>query len=305
MAPPNASPDDLTIENLTPHVIKLGSNITDERLKFVFAKLIQYSHDFVQDTKLTTAEWEAAWQYLTEVGQFCTPDRQEMILLSDVLGISALVDAINNPTAPRATESSVLGPFHNEAHEFENGQSIASKGAIGEPMLIRGTVSDTDGNPLLGVSVDVWETNGNGFYDMQDPEKDEPDCRGIFHTDATGRFALVGVRAVDYPIPYDGPVGVLLRLLNRSNVRPAHVHFVLQHPDCVRLTTALYSNDSKNVALDPVFGVKKSLIKQFGWSEDAELAKKFGIEMLERVDAQGNKTVGFWTLEHDFVLVRK
>jgi protocatechuate 3,4-dioxygenase beta subunit len=146
-----------------------------------------------------------------------------MILLSDVLGISALVDAINNPTAPKATESSVLGPFHNHAHEFENGQSIASKGAIGEPMLVRGTVSDTEGKPLSGVAVDVWETNGNGFYDMQDPEKDEPDCRGIFHTDAEGRWALVGVRAVDYPIPFDGPVGVLLRLLNRSNIRPAHV----------------------------------------------------------------------------------
>lgn len=146
-----------------------------------------------------------------------------MILLSDVLGISALVDAINNPTNRTATESSVLGPFHNEAHEFENGQSIASKGAIGEPMLIRGTVFDTDGNPLTGAAVDVWETNGNGFYDMQDPEKDEPDCRGIFHTDERGRFALVGVRAVDYPIPFDGPVGTLLRLLNRSNVRPAHV----------------------------------------------------------------------------------
>jgi protocatechuate 3,4-dioxygenase beta subunit len=140
-----------------------------------------------------------------------------------VLGISALVDAINNPTAAHATESSVLGPFHNHAHEFENGGHIASKGAIGEPMLIRGTVSDTQGRPLHNAVVDVWETNGNGFYDMQDPEKDEPDCRGIFHTDEKGRFALVGVRAVDYPIPYDGPVGVLLNLLNRSNVRPAHV----------------------------------------------------------------------------------
>jgi protocatechuate 3,4-dioxygenase beta subunit len=222
MATSNLSINNLTIDNLTPHVINLSSNIQHERLKFVFGKLIQYSHDFVRETKLTTAEWEAAWQYLTDVGKFCTADRQEMILLSDVLGISALVDAINT-TASGATESSVLGPFHNHAHEFENGQSIASKGAIGEPMLIRGTVSDTDGKPLEGAAVDVWETNGNGFYDMQDPEKDEPDCRGIFHTDQEGRFALVGVRCVDYPIPFDGPVGVLLRLLNRSNVRPAHV----------------------------------------------------------------------------------
>ena len=117
----------------------------------------------------------------------------------------------------------MLGPFHNHAHEFENGQSIASKGAIGEPMFIHGTVSDTDGKPLSGISLDIWETNGNGFYDMQDPEKDEPDCRGIFRSDEKGRWALVGVRCVDYPIPFDGPVGVLLRLLNRSNIRPAHV----------------------------------------------------------------------------------
>ena len=146
-----------------------------------------------------------------------------MILLSDVLGISALVDAINNSTTS-ATESSVLGPFHNEAHGFEHGQSIASKGAVGEPMLIRGTVkSSTDGKGIPGVSVDVWETNGNGFYDMQDPQRDEPDCRGIFHTDTDGKFALVGVRSVDYPIPSEGPVGDLLRLLNRTNIRPAHV----------------------------------------------------------------------------------
>ncbi|KIX09907.1 uncharacterized protein Z518_00988 [Rhinocladiella mackenziei CBS 650.93] len=300
MTTPIFSADDLTVENLTPHVIEIGSNIESERLKFVFSTLIQHSHDFVRETRLTTAEWESAWQYLTKVGQFCTPDRQEMILLSDVLGISALVDAINNPVIRTATESSVLGPFHNEAYDFENGQSIASKGAIGEPMLIRGTVSDTDGNRLSGVSVDVWETNGNGFYDMQDPEKDEPDCRGIFHTDEEGRFALVGVRAVDYPIPHDGPVGTLLRLLNRTNVRPAHVH-----PDCVRLTTALYSYDSVNIGHDPVFGVKKSLIKRFNWSEDRALAEKYAMEMFERTDAEGRKSLGFWTLEHDFVLVRE
>lgn len=154
-----------------------------------------------------------------------------MILLSDVLGISALVDAINNSKVASATESSVLGPFHNEAHEFQNGEAISSPGAIGEPMLIRGTVSDTNGNMISGAKVDIWQTNGNGFYDMQDPDKEGPDCRGIFYTDSEGKFALVGVRSVDYPIPNDGPVGILLRLLNRSSIRPAHVVCCMWTPE--------------------------------------------------------------------------
>lgn len=246
---PSSAPrnEDLTVENLTPHVLKISTNVKNERIRLIFSKLIQHSHDFVRETGLTTAEWEAAWQYLTkvgeehapflnvfvdvaskpltvlQVGQKCTPDRQEMILLSDILGISALVDAINHPRASSATESSVLGPFHNDAHEFVNGQSISSTNAIGEPMLIRGSVSDIAGNVVSGAKVDVWHTNGNGFYDMQDPEKEGPDCRGIFHTDSDGKFALIGVRPVDYPIPSDGPVGVLLRLLSRPIMRPAHV----------------------------------------------------------------------------------
>ncbi len=148
-----------------------------------------------------------------------------MILLSDILGISALVDALNSAKSKSAsaTESSVLGPFHNEAHSFQNGQSISSSEAAGEPMLIRGTVSSTDGSGIEGATVDVWETNGNGVYGMQDPERDGPDCRGIFKTDKGGGFFLVGVRSVDYDIPSDGPVGALLRLLNRGITRPAHV----------------------------------------------------------------------------------
>jgi protocatechuate 3,4-dioxygenase beta subunit len=149
-----------------------------------------------------------------------------MILLSDILGISALVDALNNANAssPIATESSVLGPFHNEAAEFKNGDAISSsKHTVGEPMLIRGTISDTNGNPVEDAVVDIWETNGNGLYDMQDPDIDGPDCRGKFRTSAEGTFFLNGVRAVDYPIPTDGPVGVLMRLLNRPVYRPAHV----------------------------------------------------------------------------------
>lgn len=153
-----------------------------------------------------------------------------MILLSDVLGVSSLVDAINSAQARAnlATESSVLGPFHSDnTKTLANGQSIESSGVIGELMLIHGIVQSVDGAPIEGVAVDIWETNGNGFYDMQDPNRNEPNCRGIFHTDSYGVFYLIGVRSVDYDIPSDGAVGTLLTLLKRNITRPAHVVIML------------------------------------------------------------------------------
>ncbi len=162
-----------------------------------------------------------------------------MILLSDVLGISALVDSINNAESRKATESSVLGPFHNEALDFQNGESISSIDIIGEPMLIRGTLRDINGAVISDGVVDVWETNGNGFYDMQDPDRDGLDCRGKFRTDSEGKFFLNGVRCVDYPIPDDGPVGVLVRLLNRTIIRPAHVVRVNHPPRRISFTVSV------------------------------------------------------------------
>ena len=161
---------------------------------------------------------------ICQVGQTCTPERQEFVLLSDVLGVSALVDAISSKQAAEATESSVLGPFYSEASKmFENGQSITSNDVAGEPMLIRGAVFDTAGKPIQNALVDIWETDGNGFYDLQAAEYNEPDCRGKFFTEPNGSFYLKGVKPVDYPIPNDGPVGQILSLLNRDCRRPAHV----------------------------------------------------------------------------------
>ncbi|PNP45390.1 hypothetical protein THARTR1_10941 [Trichoderma harzianum] len=222
-----SSLEELTAENLTPHVIKVSTeNVKNERLIELVTGLIQHLHDYVKEVQLKPTEWEAAVQYLTQVGHDSTPDRQEMILLSDVLGVSALVDTINSAQAKAssATESSVLGPFHSEdTHTLANGQSIGSPGVIGELMLIHGTVRSVSGAPIEGVDVDVWETNGNGLYDMQDPNRDGPNCRGIFQTDSQGQYYLVGVKSVNYDIPTDGSVGLLLNMLKRNITRPAHV----------------------------------------------------------------------------------
>jgi len=159
-----------------------------------------------------------------QVGQKCTPERQEFVLLSDILGVSALVDAINSKQTPEATETSVLGPFFNDAsYLFENGQSITSNEVAGEPMLIRGKILDTAGKPIVKALVDIWETDGNGFYDMQDADYRGPDCRGKFYSDRNGMFHLKAVKPVDYPIPNDGPVGEILSALKRDCRRPAHV----------------------------------------------------------------------------------
>ncbi|KAL1968206.1 hypothetical protein VTN77DRAFT_2041 [Rasamsonia byssochlamydoides] len=295
--------EDLTAENLTAHVINISSNISNERVKFIFSKLIQHAHDFIREVDLQRDEWEAAWQFLTDVGKACTPDRQEMILLSDILGISALVDTINSRQAPGTTESSVLGPFHNEAQFFEHGGSISSTGA-GETMLIRGTVRDIRGDPVSKALLDIWETNGNGKYDMQDDDIQGPDCRGKFYTDDQGRFYINGVKPVDYPVPFDGPVGVVLDLLNRQAYRPAHVHFLITHPSYEKLNTALYNKESPRLTLDPVFGAKTSLSKDIIWCEDLELAKAHGTKpFVRKVDGEDRE--GFWILEHDFILADK
>ncbi|KAL7782825.1 aromatic compound dioxygenase [Trichoderma afarasin] len=303
-----SSLEELTAENLTPHVVKVSTeNVKNERLVELVTGLIQHLHDYVKEVQLKPTEWEAAVQYLTQVGQDSSPDRQEMILLSDVLGVSALVDTINSAQAKAssATESSVLGPFHSEdTHTLTNGQSIGSPGVIGELMLIHGTVKSVSGTPIEGVGVDVWETNGNGLYDMQDPNRDGPNCRGIFHTDSQGRYYLVGVKSVNYDIPTDGSVGVLLNMLKRNITRPAHVHFQLKHPQYLNLTTALYASDSEHITSDPVFGVKKSLVKSFEWSDDpATLVSELGLQAsLQQMKWNGK---GLWVLHHEFVLLEK
>ncbi|KAL1859977.1 hypothetical protein Plec18170_001925 [Paecilomyces lecythidis] len=306
MAP--ADLEDLLADSLTPHVMKTSTqNVKDTRLKELILKLIQYLHDYTREVQLKPHEWEAAIQFLTNVGQESSPDRQEMILLSDVLGVSALVDTINSAQAKAdfATESSVLGPFHSpDVQVLGNGQCIGSPGTVGELMFIHGTVRSVDGKPIEGVSVDIWETNGNGFYDMQDPNRNGPDCRGIFPTDNEGRYYLIGVKSVDYNIPSDGSVGVLLGLLNRNVTRPAHVHFQLKHPSYIDLTTALYSATSANIASDPVFGVKKSLVKHIEWMDDpTALVKEYNLDRSLKQMAWDGK--GLWILHHDFVLLQK
>ncbi|KAJ7588072.1 intradiol ring-cleavage dioxygenase [Mycena floridula] len=251
---------DINSETITENVHAVNANCKDERTKFIFKSLIDHLHDFVRETSITTEEWMTAIHFLTETGQKCTDIRQEFILLSDTLGLSTLVDSLNNAKPPGATEATVLGPFFTEdARELQNGSSIASEGK-GDYMWVEGRVTDTKGNPVPNALIDTWETDGNGLYDVQYDKRDGPECRGRFFSQEDGSYSFRAIVPVAYAIPGDGPVGKLVTKLGRHIFRPSHLHMMIEAPGFEKLTTALYFKDDQYLTSDAVFGVKSSLI---------------------------------------------
>jgi hydroxyquinol 1,2-dioxygenase len=249
--------------NLTDQVLASFDNAVDPRFAVIMRSLVRHLHSFVRDVELTEEEWAVAIDFLTKTGQKCDDNRQEFILLSDVLGASMAVIDVNNPTGGEATESTVLGPFFVAgAPEFANGDNI-SGGAAGTPCKFSGTVSSTDGTPLAGAIIDVWQSDEFGNYDVQYPELNKPQGRGRLRTDESGKYLFWSVRPESYPIPHDGPVGDLLHAARRSPMRPAHIHFRITAPGHRTLVTHLFVADDPHLTTDAVFGVKDSLIIKF------------------------------------------
>jgi catechol 1,2-dioxygenase len=249
-----------------------------DRLRDIMTSLVHHLHAFVKDVELTEPEWEAGVDFLTRVGQMCTGTRQETILLSDVLGVSMLVETINHRTGGQSTESTVLGPFHMVASPVKSlGDDIALDGK-GEPCLVTGRVVDDTGNPLPGASVDVWQANDEGFYDVQQPGvQPELNLRGLFTADANGEFWFRTIVPRYYPIPDDGPVGELIKATGRHPFRPAHVHFIVSVPGHRTVTTHVFVDDSPYLDSDVVFGVKESLVREFPVVDDAARAAEVGL----------------------------
>ncbi|HYX95972.1 MAG TPA: intradiol ring-cleavage dioxygenase, partial [Geodermatophilus sp.] len=241
------------------------ANTPDPRLRRVLTSLVGHLHAFVKDVELTEAEWGVAIDFLTRTGQMCSEVRQEFILLSDVLGVSMLVETINHRTGGTSTESTVLGPFHMvESPPRQLGEDI-NLDRKGTPCLVSGRVTGPDGEPLAGASVDVWQTNEDGFYDVQQPGiQPAGNLRGLFTTDAQGRFWFRSVVPRYYPIPDDGPVGQLLAATGRHPNRPAHLHFIAAAEGYRPVTTHVFVADSPYLDSDAVFGVKESLIREVG-----------------------------------------
>ena len=272
---------DFTIDNLTEIVLEeYGSKTEDPRSRQIITSLIKHLHAFVKDVELTEEEWFKAIMFLTRTGQTCDDKRQEFILLSDVLGVSMLVDAINHPKSGKGTESTVLGPFYvSGAPEYENGASIIKQQYAGEVALVQGKVMDPDGNPIAGAKLDVWQTAANGYYDVQDQSMPENNMRGIFTTDAEGSYTFVTEKPLSYSIPTDGPVGDLLRTSSRHGMRPAHIHFIVSADGYESLTTHVFSDGDEYLDSDAVFATKSSLIGYYSESDDADTAARYNLSV--------------------------
>lgn len=266
----------------------------DPRLRAILEVLTRHLHEAVKEIEPTHEEWFAAIRFLTETGHMCTDWRQEFILLSDVLGVTMLVDSINHRRPSGATPNTILGPFYVEgAPRYPNGANICLDGK-GLPTLVRGRVLDIHGQPIAGATLDVWQTNDDGFYDVQ--QKDvQPDynLRGLFTSEADGRYWLRTVKPRFYPIPYDGPVGKLLKALDRHPNRAAHMHFIVEAPGFEQVITHIFAPDCPYLTEDAVFGVKRELVAEFRQVDDPALAEQYGMPP------------SFLLVEWDFVLASR
>jgi len=277
-------------EQITRNVLDSMANTPNPRLKQVMTSLIIHLHTFIREVELSQEEWALGIQFLTRAGQICDEKRQEFILLSDITGTSMLVDAINHRLSEGATESTVFGPFYREgAPELPMGATISQDGR-GEPAVVTGQVRSTNGTPIAGALLDVWETDENGLYEQQDPEQPDMNLRGKFRTDHEGRYFFVGIKPVSYAIPDDGPVGQLLRALSRHPFRPAHIHLLVSADGFMSVTTHLFVKGDPYLDSDAVFGTKDSLVVDFIRHTSEEEAARYHV------------TAPFYTVHFDFVL---
>jgi hydroxyquinol 1,2-dioxygenase len=281
-----------TEDDITAEVLRRFERTDDPRLREIMLSLTRHLHAFAKDVRLVEGEWWKAIQFLTETGQMCSDKRQEFILLSDTMGLSMLVDLISNGKPPGATESTVFGPFYREGGpEMTAGGNVAEGAEGGTPTIVSGRVLDMDGKPIAGAMLDVWQADPDGLYDSQRPELEELHMRGVFHSDAAGRYLIRTTRPVHYQIPTDGPVGRMLAATKRHPWRPAHIHFKVSAKGYSPLTTHLFDRVDEYLDSDAVFGVKDSLICDFPLhTTQDEDAKRFGIDP------------PFCTATYDFVL---
>ena len=267
-------------ERLLSDVLAAFANTPNQRLRELTSALIRHLHDFASEVKLTEEEWMTAIQFLTATGQTCTESRQEFILLSDILGVSSLVDRMNYRGLAGSTENTLLGPFYQlGSPKRANGDSLIETADAGVRLQVSGVVRSVDRRPLAGATLDVWQTASNGLYAQQDASQDPNNLRGVFTTGADGRYEFVTVRPVDYPVPVDGPVGKLLDAAGRQPVRPAHIHIIVSAPGHYTLTTHFFDSESPRLDSDPVFGVRESLVRKFEKRPDGTLATTFDVTL--------------------------
>lgn len=292
MDDPSSTRYPLFVEDESSEVVnaRIGPNV-DPRVREIATVVVKHLHAAVKEIEPTHNEWLAAIRFLTETGQMCTEWRQEFILLSDVLGVSMLVDAINHRRPGRATENTILGPFFvSGVPVLEHGTNLCHDGK-GQPLVVQAKVVDTEGHPVPNAVIDVWQTNDDGFYDVQQPGvQPRGNLRGKFVTDTDGTFWFRSVKPRYYPIPDDGPVGKLLTTLGRHPNRAAHIHFIIEADGYDQVITHIFAPDCPYLTEDTVFGVKESLIGTFELVAESDSITRLGVSS------------PYWLVKQEFVL---
>lgn len=252
---------DLDEFTVTDETLAQMANTPNPRLKEICDAAVRHLHAFAREVNLTPEEWLFGIQFMTAVGQKCSPLRQEFILLSDVLGLSAVVNALHDKKARElGSQSSLLGPFYREgAPDLPAGAQIVETPTEPE-IVLYGKVTDNDGAPVSDALIQVWQTSERGLYDLQERQGESMDMRGNFRTDANGAYHFRTVRPLGYSIPMDGPVGEMVVKQGRHGMRPSHIHCLIGAEGYRELVTALYFGDDPNIDSDTVFGVSESLV---------------------------------------------
>ena len=268
---------ELTEDNLTDAVLS-QVRAPDPRLQQVVTSLVKHVHAFIREVEPTEGEWMEGVDFLTRTGQMCDDRRQEFILLSDTLGITSLVDAINHRAVGGVTASTVTGPFYTPSPDLDNGAAIAHgpEWKRGDWTLVRGRVTDTGRHPIAGARVEVWQADDAGRYDSQDDNQPAMNLRGTFTTDEQGRYWFKTVKPCSYPVLVDGPAGELLTAIGRHPMRPAHIHFRITAPRYKRLTTHVFVAGDPYLTSYAVFGVKGSLVADFARNDSSAMAASYG-----------------------------
>jgi len=265
-------------DNLTAEVVKRLGKTKNPRLKQIMQSAVKHLHAFARDVHLTEEEWFEGIKFLTAVGQKCDDKRQEFILLSDVLGLSMMIVALNHKTLPGATEATVLGPFFaHGAKEFGYGGDLR-EGCTrkGEDVWVSGRVLGTDGKPVPHATLDIWQAKANGIYDVQDPDA-EFELRGRVKANAKGEYAFASYKPKFYSIPMDGPVGDMTRKTTGNHMRPAHMHAIVSAPGYQQVITHVFVDGDPYLDGDAVFAVKNSLVARYKKVNNAAEAKKLGM----------------------------
>jgi protocatechuate 3,4-dioxygenase beta subunit len=267
------------LRDLTAEVLSRLSNTPDSRLAEVARALVRHLHQLAAEVHLTHEELLQSIEFLTAVGQKCTPGRQEFMLLSDVLGLSSAVDVINDPD-PSATPGTVLGPYYvADSPPRAFCASLIDTDDGGQRVRVRGIVRSVDGTPIPGATIDVWSCASNGLYPAQDPGQARTNLRGLLTTDAQGRYEFVVLRPLNYSIPMDGPVGRLMRATGRSPMRAAHIHAIISAQGYVAVTTHLFDQGCPYLQSDAVFSTRDALVRTFTRGQDGELEVRFDVTL--------------------------